>query len=132
MLEKALVAYLLANAPVAALVGKRIHALVIPQKSAFPAIRYQRVSTVRPRTKDGPTGDERVRLQVDVYATRFEGATALGRAVHDAIDAFAGVRSGIRIAWTSTEDESHNYEPQAEAGLYRVSLDFFIWNEGAV
>ena len=67
-IEDGLVALLSADSGVSALVGNRIHPLVLPRKPTYPALVYQRVSGERVRSLSGPSGRVRPRVQIDAYA----------------------------------------------------------------
>lgn len=128
-MEAALFKHLSTQAGVTALVGTRIYPLVLPQNVAYPAIRYQRISTPRVYSKSGPSGDSRPRLQIDCWALTYGDAKRLADAVETAMKGFAGTHNGHRVASVVCDDEQDGYEPDPAPPVYRRTLDFLIWYE---
>jgi hypothetical protein len=121
--------------PVAALIGTRCYPLVLPQGlQAWPAIRYQRISTPRSqyRTLDGRADYASPRMQVDCYATTHASALAVAQAVYQMLEGFGGtVVAGLRIEAISTDDEGADLEEGVGPGgapLYRQRLDLIMFH----
>jgi len=89
--EEGLVAELLADAGVSALVGTRVYRL-LPQNVTYPAIQYQRISAERFNTLDGPNDLTQIRMQVDSWSDSYEQVKALATAVRQALN---GVRNTL-------------------------------------
>jgi hypothetical protein len=124
LIESAVRAVLLADPAVTALVGAgaeaRIYPLILPQGAAFPALTYQRVSSVTQYAQDGP-GLARQRIQIDAWAMTYRAAKDLARAVRSALE---GHRAG-NIQGVFVDPERDFYE--ADTRLYRASTDFYVW-----
>lgn len=119
-LEARLVALLLADAAVAALVGDRIYPSVLKHNCPLPAIRYVDVSTEPIVDLEGPTDTERTTIQVDCYSATKATARTLAKAVA------AALRTSTTFSSLPTGRRS---EYDSNALLYVVSADFDCWNQ---
>jgi hypothetical protein len=134
--EEAVRQQLLADAGLAALVGTRVWALVLPEHGDLPAVRVQLVdepSTYHLRGEDALT---RARVQVDAYAE--EGAAAdpyaSAQAVADAVHAaLSGVRFAVgspvsrEVTGAMRDSRRVLYEAE-ELRQVRVSQDYIVWS----
>lgn len=123
-LEAELRTYTLAGAGVAALVGTRMHARMLPQTPTLPAIVYQRVDTRRLHDLTGPDGVPRPRMQVTCWATTPAGAYALSDTVRARLDGYKGTWGTLTIGSCLMVGERDIDDP--EAGRSAVALDFLI------
>jgi hypothetical protein len=117
MIEKQLVAILMADAAVQAIAGARIYPMRRPQDDPAPCVVYQRISTAPVKNIEGDSGLDSVRLQVSCWATAYADAKALAAAVRSAINA-----SDLKSA---TEMEMDDQD--AETREFRVMTDYRIW-----
>ena len=135
--EAALVSLLIQGSPnpVSALVGTRVYPLRLPQTTTapvLPAIRYQRIDTVRSPYREMATGRSshvRPRFQIDCFAATPAGAQAVADAVRSVLDGFRGTSAGVAIGSIGLEDEAADLEEGVGAGgapIYRHRLDFLI------
>ena len=85
-LETGLRAALVADATTNALVSGRIYPEMMPQDTKYPAITYQRISTVRTQFLTGVDDFTRVRIQVDCWDDSYSGVKSLASAVKSALD----------------------------------------------
>jgi hypothetical protein len=108
----------------------RIFPSIIPQGQAMPAIRYEKISVVRPQTLGGPAGFLQARFQIDVWADTDAAVTALADAVVAAIDGTRGDFGGATIQHGYLEDFGRLPEFDAEETGYRVTMDFVILADG--
>jgi len=132
-LETGLYAFLAAEAGVKALVAARIYPDAAPAGAAKPYIVYQRITTERDRTMDGPNGLAMPRMQVTCWAATYIGAKVLADAVADAIDGFSGDMGGEAVQVVSVLDEGDmpDLSPEGETGrAYGRRLDLEIWHCG--
>lgn len=133
-MEEALVAYLLANAGLTALVGDRINWSTRPQGSIVPALALTKVGGVRGYTMRGPDGLIEARVQVDCWGRTFGEAKRASRAVIAAMHGIKGVHGGVRFqsAFVDGErdgfDSGSNVQTGSAERLFRTSLDFIIWH----
>jgi len=117
--EGAIRAAILASAPVAAMVGTRVYPMMLPQAPTFPAIVYQRISTVPDMLVEGP-GFAPIRMQLSMWATTFDGARTLADAVVTALHGYHGGELRLSRLINLLDD----YEPDTK--LFRVIADFRV------
>ena len=129
-IESALVAHLLADSKLNALVGKKIFPYELPQEDSTifpdgvtPAIVYQRVSSSRTLTLEGEASSA-PRFQFSVYAYDALVAREIARVLNQSLDFFLGELDGKVKAQSIRADYRDTKEH--ETGLYRSDVDFFI------
>jgi len=119
-------ALLLGHAPLAALVGNRVHWLVQPRSvTGFPYVNLTVVSDPRSYHMKGETGLRKTRVQVDAWAETYEGAKAVADAVTDYLSGYSGAINGtafqsIFIVGSRDLTDSTTGE---ERQLFRISVD---------
>lgn len=101
------------------LVSNRVYPLVMPQSPTYPAIVYNRIANTAQNTLEGGSSLDQVRMQIDVYATTYSAAKTLSDQVRSAMEAAA-------FKGTLQTDQDF-FEP--DVNLYRVSLDFYVWQK---
>lgn len=119
------------DATVSGLVGTRIYPQTLPQEPTYPAITYDRVSTRAIQCR-GNGSYKASRWQFDCYAITYLGAEALGQAIEDSLTTWTRA-SGPRVSVVLAENWRDGFEDivlgDASTGVYRATLDFFIWYE---
>lgn len=131
-MEEDLVARLLANAPLAALVGNRITWLDRPQGSGLPAITLQVITPGRSYHFKGPAGYTGARVQADSWGAFYLSAKQASRAFLAAIEPpalFGSTRFGPAFL-----EGGPDFPPQDIDGggrAYRVNHDIIIWHRPA-
>lgn len=123
-LEAELRTYTLAGAGVAALVGTRMHARMLPQTPTLPALVYQRVDTRREHDMAGPDGLPRPRIQLTCWATTPAGAYDLAAAVRARLDGYSGAWGTVAIGSCLCVAERDLNDP--ETGHSAVAQDYMI------
>ena len=68
IIEEALRAHLAADTDAAAIAGARIYQLTLPQRPQLPALVFQRISTPRVNSQEGPTLLAHPRFQINCHA----------------------------------------------------------------
>ena len=126
-MEEALIAILLANAGVAALVGARVYPGVRPQGASLPAVIFNRISGQPGYTMDGPDGSSESRVQVDAYAGSYGATKALARAARLALSGLSGVHHGVTFQGVFMEGARDGFEGESPERIFRVSMDFTVW-----
>ena len=135
MVEGAVREFLLADGPVAAIVGTRGWLLVLPEQPVLPAFRVQLISRVPDYTHDGESGLYRARVQVDAVTKVASGvdpyaqAMTLSDAIHTRLSGYqgemgssspplevSGVFADNRVAFYDAEEKRH----------VRVVQDFLV------
>lgn len=121
--EEDIFSFLTGNSAVAALVGRRVYPLTIPQDEDLPAVAYRRVDTPRIYSHDGYSGLARPRFQFDCVGTSYASASQVATAVRVA---FAGWRAAFRgVAMAQNEVDVPWLE---QTDRYQVSVDVIIWH----
>lgn len=88
-IESAIVELLKPSPPVA---GGRIYHLPLPQDATLPAVTFQRISAVRAQNlNDGPAGQCRCRIQIDVWASTYDETKTVMEAIRAILDGYTGV-----------------------------------------
>ena len=123
-IESELRTYTLAGAGVAAIVGTRMYARMLPQTPTLPAITYQRVDTRRQHDMAGPDGLPRPRMQVTCWGATPAAAYGLAGAVRARLDGYKGTWGTLTIGSCLMVGERDLDDP--EAGRSAVALDFMI------
>lgn len=121
-------AYLLADPAIAAIIGVRIFANVIPQEEPRASVVVSTISGRGDHHMEGPTGLVRPRLQIDAWAPDDDVATTLANLVRDRIDGFSGVMgegdAAITVQGVFLTDERSGYDDETK--LYRLGRDYFV------
>ena len=125
-LETGLRAALIADVTVNGLVKGRIYPEVMPHDVIYPAISYQRISTVRDQHLSGVNDFTQVRIAVDCWDASYSGVKALAGAVKSAIDGVyvLGSQAILHCFMDSMTDLS---EFNGDREDRRVSMDFVVY-----
>ena len=128
-MEEALVALLLADVPLAALVGDRINWNVYPQGKVNPAIRLSLVAGGRFYTANRADGLVSSVVQMDARASTGAGALAVKRRLVELLSGKAVTQDGIAFTAFFLRAERGSAGEAGQGGpLYHVeSLDFDVW-----
>jgi hypothetical protein len=130
--EEDLVAWLLADAAVAALAAARINWNLRPQGERPPAIVLQLIHAA---SGYGPGHRDRLRgylVQVDCWGGTFREAKQLARAVRAALDRLPPPFQGPGFVEAERDDAYRDEAPAAGGGptdLHRTSLDVRVWRQ---
>lgn len=126
-----LIAFLLAQAGITALVETRIYPVQRPQGSEFPAIVLQRISGAPESDDDGNSGIAVNRVQVDCYALSYRAVSEIAAAIATALSGRAFTHGATEFQSVTTEDESDTTEMSADGKtpIFRTRFDFMIWHK---
>jgi hypothetical protein len=130
-MEEAIIARLLGESGVAAIVTTRIFPGSRPQGSALPAIVLNRISGGPEYADDGEVGLEQARIQIDCWAATYGEAKLLARAVTACLSAVEGT-VGATVFQSIELDIERDLREGGSAAAdypYRTALDFLIWAE---
>jgi hypothetical protein len=125
-MEAALIAYLLASTPVAAVVAARVYPNDRPQGSAFPSITVTRISGGPLYADDGETGLDNGRVQVDCWALTYTAAKDLAALVRARLSGVHGV-SGFQFIMLSDERDIREGGGNVAEYPFHVSQDYDVW-----
>lgn len=98
----------------------RIHPVLLPQDSLYPAISYQAVGNNPVNHLQGESDLQNDRIQVDCWAATNDGAHGLASAVKNAM---AGSANNFKAVRLSRIDFPYDHD----AKVHRVSFDFSVW-----
>lgn len=115
---------LVGSAGLAALVSTRVYPIPLPQAVTFPAMTYQRVSSVTEHASTTDPGDQHVRFQFDCWAATLTGALAVRDQVHARLSRWSSSTGSVTIHDVFRAGERSFYED--EPGAHRVILDYMV------
>lgn len=107
----------------------RIEPSVLPEDTRYPAVRYERISTDRQYTQDGPTGKPNALFQIDSFAKDVDAAFDLSESIRKAMDGFKGPMGAEKVDGTFSDDQDAHYNEDSET--YRVRQDWRIYHTEA-
>jgi len=126
-MEDDLIARLLADSRLSALVDNRVNYLFRVQGEPLPAISITHVAPGRAYTMDGPQGTHGTWMQFDIWADRAATAIAILAAMRVVLEAPAKVGA---TAFMMGFEKSRRDSVEDEAGggeVARISVDYSIW-----
>ena len=114
------------KAKLATTLGCSVYPLSLPPSATLPACTYTRITTAREYTHDGDANLERIRFQVDLWASSYLAVRALAATFRTAWSGFSGtVGTGVTCSGAFVVGEHDLYDPEPKA--YRVSIDLSMW-----
>lgn len=130
-MEAALIAKLLANSALTALVSTRINWSRRPQGEALPAVVLHRIDGQPDYHHAGPSGLVVSRVQVDAWASSYGSAKSVARAVEAAVTGFAFTQGAIRFDVILVASERDSTDEIAPNTYFRTSLDLMVHHAAA-
>lgn len=112
------------------LVGSRVFPLLAPASTQLPFITYRRAGIQRSQTLSGPMGVPRVTVEIDIYATTYEGARDLSDRCRLVLDGYGGTFDNTEVKHVSLENEQDDFVELGGADLppvYSVKQTFDVW-----
>ncbi|MDP3550611.1 MAG: DUF3168 domain-containing protein [Novosphingobium sp.] len=129
-MEEDLVARLVADAGVSAIVDEAVSWFERNRDDALPAVVLQKVSPGREYSHDGPDGLDGPRVQFDCLGRTMDEAAALKRAVLACMEQGATVGDTVfHIAFLEGENWISQGEQDGGEALFQLSLDFIFYHE---
>lgn len=131
-IEAGIYSYLTTDATTAALIGTRLYPVLAPAGAgdAGDYAVFQRISTTRVASTDGPTGVTSSTWQIVCWSSTQAGAIALADAVRQALDGYKGAMGSETTQRCAIIDQAEEVEispEQDEKRAYSQRLDFEIW-----
>lgn len=126
MIEANLIRFLLERPDMQAVVGTRIHDLVLPQEPTLPAIVWQKISGTHEHSHDGPSHLAHPRIQFACWAKTLLEAIQVADALQRALDGFSGSMQGQDAYAIFILNEQDFFDP--ETGLRRRIVDYELWH----
>lgn len=128
-METDLVARLLADEDVSALIDDRLSPGFLPPGESYPAMTYLLVSNGQVRNTQGSEGMEQARYQINCWASTYKQAKELAAAVKACLDNFRGEMGDTAvhaIFWLDEADASDS-GPDIDADVPRgIRQDYQI------
>lgn len=134
MIEQGLRALLTSDVAVSPLVGNRVYPVILPQAVTYPAITYQTITAASTYSMDGSSELANPRMQLDLYASSFDGVTVLKAAVMKCLSGFVGTvgTPPVEIQGVFRVSETDAFEQEIDGPgprVWRKTLDFIIWHK---
>ena len=126
MIEEGIIALLLADTDVAALVSTRVYGVKLPQDPTLPAVVMARISESPEYATGGMVGLSAGRFQIDCWAAGLAGSRNLKEAVRKLLSGYKGTIGAEAIRGSFQETSTDLYDSELDA--HRVSMDFLIWH----
>ncbi len=126
-IEDGLRTHLIADAPVTALVVKRIYPIKLPQQPTYPCLTYEIVSDIPYRGLAGDADREVIRARVHCWAETYTVAIDLAAKVRAAVGDFSGTMGTTVVSSAKFETWNDIYEDVPE--VYRRVADFMLTHE---
>jgi hypothetical protein len=132
VIEEALIAYLLTQTGLTALISDRIYPNKLPQTPKLPAIVYQKIDAPR---ISGFTADIGVmsRIQTTSWASTYTGASAVQEQIRAATQNYMnqtmGGTGGVEVKNIDFDEGPDSYEDETER--YEKIIDLLIWHTEA-
>ncbi|MEE8482752.1 MAG: DUF3168 domain-containing protein [Acidiferrobacterales bacterium] len=101
----------------------------LPQGVTFPAIRYQRVATLRKHALDGAVGVTEATMQVDCMAQSYSQAKTLADSVRTLLHGYTGAWSTLTIRHLSLDTENDFSEQDGDRVTHWVTQRYRIWSD---
>ncbi len=128
MLTTDLVAYLLTQTAVTAIVGTRIQPIPAPEDlSQYPVVTYQQVSYVPEYSNDGPINVSQSRIVFECHAVRYLDAHALAQAVAESLSGFSGtlpIGTKVYLAEIANRQDQFNTDARIYSAAVHVLVQY--------
>jgi len=99
----------------------------LPEQATFPAIRYQRVNTVRNHALDSAVGVTEATLQVDCMAKTYSQAKALADEVRVILHGYTGTWSTLIARHVTLDTENDFFEQDGDRVTHWVTHRYRVW-----
>lgn len=123
-----LVAKIVSDATISALIGARCYVNKAPQKAPLPYVILTQLDSEEFQSLDATTSNLRsLTIDIDCKGRTFTECETLTNAVKALLKDFSGTAGSYTIGASFFNSEVHDYEPAADggdAGIFVVTLDF--------
>lgn len=126
-MEEAVIAWLLSDPVLAALIGDRLTPGVRTQGAPLPALVFNLVSDLPDYSNDGETGLGQARIQLDAYGETYAQAKAVQRASRARISGARFTVAGWTIQGVFQQGARDTFNHDAPEKIHGVSSDFIVW-----
>lgn len=122
-IDEALLAYLLSQSGLTALIDRRLYPDERPQGSDLPAVSYMYVSDVKDHTLTAQQKLESPMIQFTSYASTRAQARAVSNQVKTALADYAGTLSGLEVQYIKLVNELPSTERNADGTVLVRTVD---------
>lgn len=126
-------AALVANGSVNALIGTRIYPVVAPSSAQLPYAVWRRAAVRRSHSLGGPVGTPVVGLELELFASTYEGARDLADKCRLVLDGYGGTLDNVEVSNTTLDNEYDGFAVLQGADLpieYTVTQSYSVlWQE---
>lgn len=114
-----------------ALVGTRVHPVLLPQEPVYPAIVYKRTESRRTEGEYSDPGMAFVRIQVTCFSKDYVEVKALAEQIRLALERYGSALTGTPINGVTVYDihmgsEADTYEPGERLEVFAHATDFTV------
>jgi len=121
IINDAIYTHLIRHAGLAALIVERCYPIRLPQEPTYPAVTYQRISTVPTYSQDGDSNLDRGRWQFSCWARTHTAAEAVAAQVRTALTTWRASYGQPAFL----ENQVDFYEPDTD--VHHIPVDAIIW-----
>lgn len=123
-----LVAKIVSDATISALIGSRCYVNKAPQTAKLPYVIVTQLDSEEYITLDATTSNLRnITVDIDCKGRTFVECESLTNAVKALLNDYSGAAGSYVIGASFFNSEAHDYEPAADggdAGIFVITLDF--------
>lgn len=130
-MELVLANFLLEHAPLAALIGNRIHWDELPQGVGNPSVIMHLVSSVPSYTMQGSVDLSTARVQFDCRGASAAQARNIEAAIEDRLGGFKGIYAGVRFDGAFKQSHRSSFDKTDAVTWFTASVDYIIWSAPA-
>ena len=124
---------LVGNAAVQSLVAQRIYPVVSPLSASLPYIVWRRAGVRRSQSLAGPIGTPVVSLELELFASTYEGARDLADKCRLVLDGYGGTVNNVEVSNVTLDNEYDGFAVLQGSELpieYTVTQSYSIlWQE---
>lgn len=124
---------LVTNNAVSALVGTRIYPVVAPASAALPYMVWRRAAVRRSQSLGGPVGTPVVSLDLEIFASTYEGARDLADKCRSVLDGYGGTVDNVEVSNVTLDNEFDGFAVLQGSDLpieYTVTQSYSVlWQE---
>jgi hypothetical protein len=129
MIRSSLRTYLLAQAPLAALIGDRLYPVACPETATLPAVTYRRASGGHLHNLTSASGAAIPEFELVVWAETYEDADEVAEAIRQEMQGFRGTMGSDAVKSVILDDEDDSIaEPDdnSDQPIYAITLRYRI------
>lgn len=113
------------DSAVGAIIGDKIYPGIIPENTAYPAVRYTELVQTYDQSKDGPIETGNHIFEVHIFSYEYAQVHRIATAIKSALNWYSGTVNGVVIEriW---RDEQSDEAYQDEKGIFQITQEYNI------